>query len=140
MRPQTRSYRLGDRQWWLVCAHYASALQARRAWEHVERKVPRGSLGIYRHGPKDDPGSHVSAVSLEREQVERVGRLLRDGEDVALPDSLAYSLIVRRARVVVEAVREHGDVTGRVKWRRPERGGATLTPTGEMIDPEPGQG
>ena len=140
MRPQARGYRLGDTQWWLVCARYSSALQARRAWERVERKIPRGSLGIYRHGPKDDPGSHVSAVSLEREQVERVGRLLRDAEDVALPDSLAYSLIVRRARVVVEAVQEHGDVSGRVKIRRPERQGATLTSTGEMIDPEPGRG
>lgn len=140
--PQVRPRRLAPElpDWFWCSARYPSALMARAAWERVERKLPRGSLGIYRHGARDDPGVLVTAVSLERAEIERCARVLRDGVDERLDDELLDLLIMRRARVVIEAT-EGGrrDASGRIKIRRPESG-ATLDREGVMHEQPPGQG
>ena len=139
VRPRRLSPQLAD--WWWCSARYASALMARRAWERVERKLPRGSLGIYRHGPSDNPGVIVSAVSTKRSEIERVARLLRDGDDERLPVELLDSMIMRRARVVIDETRGGTlDVSGRVKIRRPEDAGAALDRSGVMHEQRPGRG
>jgi hypothetical protein len=118
--------------WWWISARYPTAQMAKAAWERVERRLARGSLGFYRHGTTDAMGCEVTAVSIKRDEVERCVRLLRDGQDNPLDDELLDSMIVRRARVVVEEVAKHGDVSGRVKTRHPEDAGAVLDRQGVM--------
>lgn len=123
--------------WYVVSALFATAYMARQAWEEVERKVPQGGLGIYRHGPDSElRGRVVTVVSLDRRQVLRCCRLLRLGADYALDEPTLRGLIGRRARVVLDHA---GEPAGRVKWRRPEERGATLNPDGTMREPG-GQG
>jgi hypothetical protein len=138
-QPVVRYQDFGEARWWLVSAHYPSALMARSAWERVDRKLRRGDLGFYRHGTTEDPGTSLTAVSLVEVQVDRAARLLRDGEDQELDPALLASMFVRRARVVVGAARAGETRSGRIKVRRPETG-AELRPDGVMIEPEPGQG
>lgn len=117
--------------WWWTCGHYPSALAAKRAWERVERKTKRGGeLGLYRHGPTDDPGSCVTALGLDRGAVEHAAKLMSDGDDQRLPSDLVEAMVVRRARVVVEAARADADA-GRILIRRPESG-AVLDERGVM--------
>lgn len=141
-RPCVRTIRPGHGagpDWFYVSARYASAKMARDTWERVERRLPRGELGIYRHGPRAEPGVLVSAVSLNREQIDKAARLLRDGVDEPLPYELAEMLVIRRARVVVEAGAS-GDLRPRRIKIRHAGEGATLTPEGEMIEPGQGEG
>jgi hypothetical protein len=117
--------------WYWTCAHYPSALMARRAWERVERKTKRGGeLGLYRHGSPDDPGSCVTALGLDRGAVERAAKLLSDGTDERLPPDLVEAMVVRRARVVVVAAPPDREA-GRILIRRPESG-AVLDERGRM--------
>ena len=119
--------------WWWTCAHYATAQAAKRAWERVERKTrSTGELGLYRHGPVDDPGSCVTALGLDRGAVERAAKLMSDGTDERLPPDLVEAMVVRRARVVVEAARADREA-GRILIRRPESG-AVLDRRGRMHD------
>lgn len=140
-QPRVRVRRLAPKltDWYYVSARYPTALMARKAWEKVERRTPRGSLGIYRHGPTNDPGVLVSAVSLKRDEVDRCARLLRDGLDELLPFELVDSMILRRARIVVAAADE-SDAARRIKIRRPEDRGDVLDQEGFMHQPKPGQG
>lgn len=117
--------------WYVVSALYPSAYAARKAWERVERKTPKGALGLYRHGPQGD-GRVVTVVSLDRAQVLRCAGLLRLGEDYRLDPTTARALIARRAQVVLA---HRGEPAGRVKWRRPDARAARLTPEGDMIEP-----
>ena len=137
--PVVRQQNLSDSTWWFVCARYPSAHMARAAWERLDRKLAVGDLGMYRHGPSYDPGTQVTAVSMTKGQVERAARLLKDGEDQQLSPSLSASMIVRRARVVVEMARQDPDHSRRLKIRRPGEG-SPMRPDGTMIEPEPGRG
>jgi hypothetical protein len=139
-RPYVIERRIGDHTWYWTSARFATAYMAKQAWERVERKLPRGSLGIYRHGPAREPevGVLVSAVSLDADQVQKVAGLLTVGTHEPLPDQIVDALIARRADVVMSAAAAGKD-SGRFKWRRPGTG-ARLTPDGQMIEREPGQG
>lgn len=119
--------------WYIASVQFATSYMARQAWEHVERKVSRGSLGLYRHGPTENPGTIVSCVSLDRAQLLRCARLLRTGEDYALDETTMRALCARRARVVLEHAR--GGESGRMLLRRPEGRGAEMTKDGRMIEP-----
>jgi hypothetical protein len=141
--PRVRAWRLAPHlaDWYWTCARFPSAKMARDAWERIDRKRRTGTVGVYRHGPSDNPGAFVSIVGLDREEVERIARMLRGGVDERLPDDLVERLCVRRAAVVVEATRAQPGATGRVKIRRPEDRGAVLGPDGVMRDPRgPGRG
>lgn len=127
-----------EHTWYVASALFATPYMARQAWELVERKLPTGSLGIYRHGPEQRRGRMVTVVSTERAQVLRGARLLRLGEDCPLDEATMRALIARRARVVLAAAGE-GQASGRLKWRRPEERGARLTPEGDLREPG-GQG
>ena len=124
--------------WYVVCGRFATAHMAKQAWERIERKVPRGSLGIYRHGWEDKPGVLVSGIGLDSDQVARVAGFLTLAEHEPLSDEVMDAMIARRASVVVDAAAS-GYPDGRLKWRRPG-GGAQLRSDGQMIEPEPGQG
>jgi hypothetical protein len=139
--PRVRARRLAptSADWFWCSARYPTAQMARSAWERGERKIAIGSLGIYRHGPRENIGTVVTAVSLKRDEIERCARLLRDGVDELLDVELLDSMILRRARVVVAETQAHGDVTGRLKIRRPESG-AALDHEGVMHEREPGRG
>ena len=132
MKPQVIEHSIGDNTWYWTSARFATAYMAKQAWERVERKMPRGSVGIYRHGSEAEPGILVSAVSLDSDEVARVAGLLRLGEHELLPDAIVEALIVRRADVVVQATAEGRD-SGRLKWRRPGSG-ARLNPDGTMTE------
>lgn len=124
---------VGGATWHVASALFPSTYAARKAWEQVERKVPKGALGIYRHGPEGElSGRIVTVVSLDRGQVLRCARLLRLGEPYELDELSTQALIARRARVVLE---HRGEPAGRVKWRRPEERGARLSPEGDMEEP-----
>lgn len=127
--------------WFWTCARYPTALMARAAWERIERKTAGGGeLGLYRHGPSDDPGVLVTAIGLDRSAVERCVRLLRDGVDERLPLELVESMALRRARVALETSRQHPGESGRVKIRRPEAQGVPLDRGGVMRERPPGRG
>src|SRR3954470_10248454 len=125
---------MGEHTWHVASALFPSAYAARQAWEHVERKVPKGSLGLYRHGPdqEDMRGRVITVVTLDRSQMLRCARLLREGQDYPLHPDTLRALVARRAKMVLE----HGadGSSGRVKIRRPERGGR-LTREGDMEEP-----
>ena len=140
--PIVRAWRLEPHlsDWFWVCARYPSATMARGVWERVDRKRKQGAIGVYRHGPSDDQGTHVTIVGLDRDEVERVGRLLKDGEDVRLADELVRRMCLRRAEVVVEVMRAHPGETGRLTIRRPEDRGDVLGEDGTMRPYRRGQG
>lgn len=144
--PRSRRWQMASdlAPWFWVCARYPSAQMARGVWERVDRKRKQGAIGVYRHGPHDDQGTHITVVGLDRAEVDRVARLLRHGEDVRLADELVERMCLRRAEVVVEAVRaarESGQpTTGRIKIRRPEDRGEVLGPDGVMRPYRKGQG
>jgi hypothetical protein len=121
--------------WYVTSAQFPTAYAARRAWELIERRVPRGTLGLYRHGPEQLHGQIVTVVSLQRAEVERCARLLVGGQDYELDEMTKRALVMRRARVVLAA---QGQGSGRLKIRRPERG-ARLSPDGDLSEPG-GQG
>jgi hypothetical protein len=136
-KPYVFERRIGDNAWYLASARFPSAYMAKQAWERMERKLPRSSIGIYRHGPSTDPGILVSVVSLDSDQVARAAQFLTLGEHEPLDPRVQDALIVRRADVVVHAASE-GMQSGRLKWRRPGTG-ASLNPDGTMTEPG-GQG
>jgi hypothetical protein len=125
---------VGTVTWYAASALFATPYAARQAWEQVERKVPKGSLGLYRHGPDlpDMQGRVVTVVTMDRSQLLRCVRLLRAGEDYPLDETTLHALVARRARVVLQYGADGS--SGRVKWRRPGRG-ATLSPEGDMREP-----
>lgn len=125
----------GGPAWYVVAARFTDADKARKGWELVERKRRSGSCGVYRHGPPDRPGTDVSAVSMQRRELDRIAELLEQagGRDQRLHHEVADQLVIRRARVVLEAAAAQRPY-GRIKIRRPERG-ATLNPDGTMDEP-----
>jgi hypothetical protein len=118
--------------WWWTCASFPSAQKARSAWQRVERKTRSGGdLGLYRHGPEGPrQGTLVTALGLDRAKVERAAKLLSDGVDERLPPDLVEAMVIRRARVVVEAAQADA-AAGRIRIRRPESG-AVLDSEGRM--------
>jgi hypothetical protein len=133
MKPRIRIYRYpGVGNWTVVTVRYATAKMASDAYQRLLRKTPRGELGIYRHGPPEDGGTQISIVSLNRQEVERAARHLVGAEDVRLPDELVDAMVVRRARVVVEAA-QSGASAGRIKIRH-AGAGARLEPDGTMTE------
>ena len=139
MRPRVRIYRYpGVGNWTVVTGRYPSAKMASDAYQLLLRKTPRGELGIYRHGLPEHGGNQISIVSLSRLEVERAARHLAGAEDVQLPDELVDAMVVRRARVVVEAA-QGGASAGRIKIRH-AGAGARLEPDGTMREPGGGVG
>ena len=133
MKPRIRIYRYpGVGNWTVVTGRYPTAKMGSDAYQRLLRKTPRGELGIYRHGPPEDGGTQISIVSLNRQEVERAARHLVGAEDVRLPDELVDAMVVRRARVVVEAA-QSGASAGRIKIRH-AGAGARLEPDGTMTE------
>jgi hypothetical protein len=133
MKPRIRIYRYpGVGNWTVVTARYPSAKMGADAYQRLLRKTPRGELGIYRHGLPEEGGTQISIVSLNRQEVERAARHLVGAEDVRLPDELVDAMVVRRARIVVEAA-QAGRPAGRIKIRHAGRG-ARLEPDGSMTE------
>jgi hypothetical protein len=128
--------------WYLVAAYYPTALQAKTAWEHAERKLIRRpgdeGIGVYRLGPNPESDTWESgapadahavvAVTLNEPTARKAERLLRGGTSWTPTDSFADALILRRAKVVTAT----GDTGGRLVIRRPEGRGGHLTPEGDM--------
>lgn len=130
----------GDARWYIVSAVYPDARLARWAWDEIDRRSRNWSernAGIYRHGSAQTQGRVVTAVSMNRRSIVRIAGMLRAGEDHELDERDIDALVARRARVVLEHA---GQGDGRMVVRRPENRGAQMTDTGEMIEPEPGQG
>jgi len=128
--------------WYLVAVHYPTALQAKAAWEHAERKLIRRpgdeGIGVYRLSPNPDSAAWESgapadahavvAVTLDEQIARKAERLLRGGTGWTPTDSFADALILRRAKVVTTV----GDTGGRLVIRRPDGRGGHLTPEGDM--------
>ena len=130
-------------QWYVVSARYPAEHIAAIAYRYVMAKVTnvRTDLGVYRHGEPDQIGVLVTAVSTNRIGVQNVARLLdaRGGVDEDLDTRIVIRMIIRRARIVVEA-RDAGAKPGRLKIGHAGRG-AWLNPDGSMSDDQPqGQG
>lgn len=138
-QPVVRGYNMPGGRWHLVTARFTSEGAGADAYQLVMRRIPRGDLGIYRHGPPGQVGIFISAVSLTRAEVLRVARLLgkRGGADETVPRELAESMFIRRARMVAEHAAA-GGAPGRAKIRHAGRG-AVLYPDGTMREPG-GQG
>jgi hypothetical protein len=140
MRSVVRGYNLPGARWYCATGRFATDTAAYAAYTMLMHRLPITDLGIYRHGPPDDPGTRISAVSPVRADVLRVTRLLaaRGAVDEELPAELVESMCVRRARVVVEHARS-GAPAGRTKIRHAGQG-ATLMPDGSMREPGGGVG
>src|SRR5436309_2106506 len=121
-------------RWYVVAVHYPSALQATRAWERASAKLDmsRGDegIGLMRLKPNPDNSTipsgapndahSVVGITLDQDTARKTQRLLRDGTPwEPLPD-FAHALILRRARVVLDAARQNPGRQGRVVIRRPE--------------------
>lgn len=138
--PYVIERQIGERTWYIVCAEFATAYMAKQTWENVERRRKGGSVGLYRHGPEQEGGRLLTAVTMDADEARRMASMLRVGTHYELDEDTIMGLIARRARVVTDALRA-GQSRGRLMWRRPEGRGARLDPrTGEMIEHEPGQG
>lgn len=140
MKPVARAYQLDGATWHYVCARFPTDKIAAGVYAHVMRRTPRGELGIYRHGEPDAGGVNITAISLNRSEVQRlVGPLAAGaGLDEELPAPLVEAMIIRRARVVVEAAHA-GAPGGRLKIRH-AGAGARLEPDGTMREPGGGVG
>jgi hypothetical protein len=138
-RPEIVERQIGELSWFVVSAAYPDIPTARAAWERIDGRIKHGSLGVYRHGPEDNPGTMVSAVSLKRSSIVQVRRLLSGGDHNPLDEATMDLLILRRARVVTDAAAV-GKRAGHYKWRRPDGRGARLSDAGDMIEPPPGEG
>lgn len=145
--PVVRDVHVGPAHWLYAAARYPTPFMARVAWERLEHATrakqreldETGGVGIYRHGPTDDPGTIVSVIGLEgaHTRIERALRVLgQAGEDYPLDQVTLEALIVRRSRIVLA----HKGETGRMIGRRPDGRGAILTPGGDIIEPPPGRG
>ena len=139
-RPVVRRHRIAaaGATWYVVTASYPTDKMGKDAYDRIMRRIPRGELGIYRHGLPEDGGTNVSAVSLDQAETKRVARLLGAGADLELPAELVEAMIFRRARVVAEAA-QTGQPAGRLKIKHAGRG-AFLDPSGRMHERGPGQG
>jgi hypothetical protein len=95
---------IGEHTWWIVTRQFATRLAGERAYKSVAKHERGGPLGagIYRHGPSEDLGRLVTAVSLNRELAERIDRRLKrdGGSELRLDDVTINALILRRARFV----------------------------------------
>jgi hypothetical protein len=141
-------------KWYVVAAHYPTATMAKKAWERLNAKLDMRAgdegIGITRLAPNPGPDTIASGVPAGRHSVVGVTlhaftaiktkRLLSDGTAWQPSTQFADALIIRRARIVQEQTRRRPGATGRVVIRRPEGRGASLRPTGETDEPEPGQG
>lgn len=119
-------------KWYAVSRSYPSERMAREGWELVDQKLKnRGlSLGVYRHGSTDAPGTILTVISLQPEGVEKAERLLSLGEEITLEPEILEALILRRMRVVIE---QEGE--GYLQIRRGLAAGAHLNPDGTMDEP-----
>lgn len=132
-------------KWYLVAVHYPSALQARRAWERVQRKS-LGGAGTIRMAPAAGgqalasgapEGVYPVVVTTDKIEVaSKARRVLSDGTPWTPTDDFADAMILRRLRVLAE----HTGETGHVVFRRPENRGATMDYKGNVHEPEPGRG
>jgi hypothetical protein len=138
--------------WYVVAVHFPSAMQARDAWEHTERKLRRADnedgVGLMRLAPAPDAYSRATGaprdahaivgVSLDLSMAKRAERLLRAGTDwsAEMDPDFARGLILRR----IDVVRQNGGRAGRLVIRRPENRGAALDEQGRMHEQPPGRG
>lgn len=138
--PYVVEQQLGPMTWYVVSGEFPTAYMAKQAWESMESRIPKGTLGIYRHGIQgESEGMIVSAVSLNLDEIRRAMHMLRLAVHYPLGEDERLMLIGRRARVVSRAL-QAGRSEGRLKWRRPEGRPAKLDPdTLDMVD-RPGQG
>ena len=137
-RPITRPYPMPGSTWYCVTARYPTDAMGSAAYQRVMRRMPRGDLGIYRHGLPGEGGTNVSSVSMNRAEILRVARLLSDGEDLKLDTTLVEAMVLRRAQVVVDAAQADA-LAGRMKIKH-AKPGAFLFPDGTMHEPGPGRG
>jgi hypothetical protein len=136
--------------WYIVAVHYPTALMARTAWEHAERKLIRGpgeeGIGVFRLKPNTDGGLELAsgmgdrhgvvAVTLDESMAQRAERLLRNGRNWMPTEPFMDALISRRAHVVAA----NAGKGGRIVIRRPEGRGAHLSADGSMDEQAGGQG
>jgi hypothetical protein len=134
--------------WYLVAVTYPTALMARTAWEHAERKLIRRpgeeGIGVYRLRPNPDGGlasgmgdrHGVVAVTLDEGVAHKAEHLLRDGRTWMLTEPITDALIARRARVVLA----NAGKGGRIVIRRPEGHGARIDAEGNADEQAGGRG
>lgn len=138
MKPYVVEEQIGDVTWYLVSGVFPTAYMAKQTFDRIERSRKTGTVGLYRHGTEADPGRIITGVSLSEVEARWLMHRLTIAEHNELDDDTKRGVILRRAKVVTEAVAA-GQPYGRLKWRRPR--GATLDPnTGDMIERPPGRG
>lgn len=138
--------------WYVVAVHYASALQAKNAWERANIKLTSKAgdegVGVTRLAPNPEgnvidsgapEGAHiVVAVTLDHNTAARAERILRDGKPWLPTEDFADTMIKRRARILKEQLKVGRG--GRLIIRRPEGRGAHLFTSGKIEESGPGQG
>ena len=139
--------------WWVVAAHYPTALMAKRAWERINDRLTmqpgEEGIGVYRMTPKTQGGSiesgapdgvhPVAVVTLDERMARKAALMMRNGTSWDPTQGFADALIARRARVMLTQQQLQAS-EGRLVIRRPEGRGARLFETGVMKEQEPGRG
>ena len=133
---------LGEVTWYVVSVRFASASMAKERWERIQKaaskKKGKLDLGFYRHGPSDDPGRYLTAVTHWRPGAVWINNQLRGVETNGLPDDEITAMILRRLDVIgqLHAAAAPG---GSYAIRRPEAG-AVMHRDGSMEEPVLGEG
>ena len=131
--------------WYVEGRYYPTALQAKRAWEILERKLTRDpsedGAGVFRLAPNPDRPSiptgapadayMVVVVTFDKTMIDKAKRLMKGGVEWNPADGMCDSLIYRRARMV-EAHNRAGGPAGRLRIRRPESSGAHIHEDGTV--------
>lgn len=149
---------LGGGRWYVVCAHYPTALMAKTAWERCQSKLNMQAgdqgIGVIRMSARMESTGHpemdlgdlpanahpVVAVTLHEPTARKCERLLRDGTPWTASDDFADTLIFRRTKVVLEARRKRPGSKGRLVIRRPEGRGAMVDTSGNVYEQPGGEG
>jgi hypothetical protein len=126
---------LNEITWYVVSVRFPTPAMAKRTWEKVQEQASakggKLDLGWYRHGPSNDPGRFLTAVTHNRQSALWVNRALRSCEPNGLPEDEQLAMILRRLDVINE-LRLVGAREGSYSMRRPEERGGRLHPDGSI--------
>ena len=133
---------LNEVTWYVVSVRFATQRMAKERWEKIQHEAKKAKgkhdLGFYRHGPSDDPGRFLTAVTYHRPGAVWINNQLRGCEPSGVREDEITAMILRRLDVLSElhATNAPG---GSYAIRRPEAG-AVLDPDGTIHEPVLGHG
>lgn len=133
---------LNEVTWYIVSVRFATPRMAKEKWEEIQREAKKRhgelDLGFYRHGPSDDPGRFLTAVTYHRPGAVWINNKLRGHLPSGVSEDEQLAMILRRLDVLGElhALNAPG---GSYAMRRPEAG-AVLDPDGTVHEPVLGHG